>query len=275
MRALLNRPPPAARLAAMVLSLALALSACASRPPASDPDAVADFEQTNDPLEPTNRVLYVINDGLDTMLVRPLAIAYDGVLPQFARTGIHNFLNNLNTPVRLANDIMQAKPRRAGDTLMRMLINTTIGVGGLFDVATGWGYPDHASDFGQTLAVWGVPEGPYLFLPLLGPSSPRDATGLATDVVIDPLTWVGHGNIILGLGYVRYGLTAIDQRSRLLGDLDKVKESALDPYATFRSLYRQYRQSKLDDVRSDDRATPPLWFRNRQPPAAAPAPATP
>ena len=143
---------------------------CATPPPASDPDAVADFKETNDPLEPTNRVLYAINNGLDTVILRPVALAYRNVVPEPVRTGIHNVLSNLGTPVQLGNDILEAKPRRAGDTTMRFLINTTIGVVGIFDVAKELGYPNHDNDFGMTLALWGVPEGPFLFLPVLGPS---------------------------------------------------------------------------------------------------------
>ena len=109
------------------------------------------------------------------------------------RTGIHNVLDNLGGPVRLTNDALQGKPRRAGDTTMRLLINTTAGVGGIFDVAKNLGYPDHDTDFALTLANWGVPEGPFLYLPVLGPSSPRDATGFAVDIAIDPFTWIGQG----------------------------------------------------------------------------------
>ena len=163
--------------------LAAAVSGCATRPPASDPDAVADFEQTNDPLEPTNRVFFAINNGLDTVILKPAAQAYAYVVPDPVRNGIHNFLSNLGTPVQLGNDMLEGKPRRAGDTTMRFLINTTVGVFGIFDVAKGWGYPDHDADFGMTLASWGVPEGPFLFLPVLGPSDPRDAVGFGERVL--------------------------------------------------------------------------------------------
>ena len=107
--------------------------------------------------------------------------------------GLHNVLANIGTPVQLTNDMLEGKPRRAGDTTMRFLINTTVGVLGIFDVATKWGYPDHDADFGMTLANWGVPEGPFLFLPVLGPSDPRDAVGFGVDIALDPFTWVGAG----------------------------------------------------------------------------------
>jgi phospholipid-binding lipoprotein MlaA len=256
-------------LAPAVLAAAslLMVAGCATRPPASDPDAVADFEQTNDPLEPTNRVFYAINDGIDTAILRPLAVAYRYAVPQVIRTHTRDVLNNLSKPVQLSDDIFQARPRRAGDTFMRFLINSTVGVAGIFDVATDWGYPAHDTDFGITLALWGLPEGPFLFLPVLGPSSPRDAAGFGADVALDPFTWVGKGDTVTALNYTRYGLTAVDTRAGLLDDLDKIKAQALDPYATFRSLYRQHRQSQIDDASSDYPATVPAWFPR---PAAAP-----
>lgn len=253
------------RLTSMIAALALAtLAGCANQPPASDPDALADYQQNNDPLEPTNRVFYAINDGIDAVILRPLALGYKYAVPDVVQTGVHNALDNLSSPVRLANDIMQAKPRRAGDTLMRFVINSTAGVGGVFDVATGLGYPNHSTDFGVTMALWGVPEGSFLFLPILGPSNPRDATGFGIDVALDPLTWVGQGATVNALGYARYGVTAVDARAGLLDDFDKAKAQALDPYATVRSLYRQHRRSEIEDTKDDTRATTPGWF----PPAA-------
>ncbi len=251
--------------AAMALGV---LSACATRPPASDPQALADFNETNDPLEPTNRIFYAINNGLDTVLLRPVAQAYRFVVPQPVRTGVHNVLANLSTPVILANDMMEGEPRRAGDTTMRFLINTTVGVVGVFDVATGWGYPAHDVGFGTTMALWGVPEGPFLFLPVLGPSNPRDASGFGVDTATDPFTWVGSGVAVQALGYGRYGLSAVDARERVLDATDQIDKTALDPYATYRSLYRQHRQSEIDEVRADKRATVPVWFP--QPAPAAP-----
>jgi phospholipid-binding lipoprotein MlaA len=206
--------------------------------PADDPDAIADYEQTNDPLEPTNRVFYAINNGLDTVLLKPAAQAYRFVVPGPVRDGVHNVLSNIGTPVQLSNDILEGKPRRAGDTTMRFLINTTAGLLGIFDVATKWGYPNHDSDFGMTLANWGVPEGPFLFLPVLGPSDPRDASGFGIDIVMDPFTWIGGANDtgLTVFKWTRYGLNAVDSRERVLDALDQIKKTALDPYATFRSL---------------------------------------
>jgi phospholipid-binding lipoprotein MlaA len=250
-------------LAVPVLALILMdLSGCATKPPADDPEAVAEYQQTNDPLEPTNRVFYAINDGLDTVILRPAAVAYRYVVPDPVRQGVHNVLSNLGTPVQLSNDILEAKPRRAGDTTMRFLINSTVGVLGVFDVATKWGYPNHDNDFGMTLASWGVPEGPFLFLPVLGPSGPRDAVGFGVDIAMDPFTWIGnpHDTSMTVFKWTRFGLSAIDARERVLDPIDQIKKTALDPYATFRSLYRQHRRAQIKELSADDRATVPVWF---------------
>lgn len=264
----MHAPPRPWLLLAALLS-AGPLLGCATRPPASDPAALADYEQTNDPLEPTNRFFYRVNDALDTVILKPIAEAYRYALPRPVRNGVHNALANLSTPVVLANDMLQTKPRRAGDTVMRFLINTTVGVVGVFDVASGWGYRAHDNDFGTTLALWGVPGGPYLFLPVLGPSDPRDATGFGVDIALDPLTYIGQGAVVTDLKWARYGVSAVDERERVLDEVDQIKKGALDPYATFRSLYRQHRASEIDAARSDEPRTVPAWFPPG-PPAANP-----
>lgn len=238
----------------------LALSACANKPPASDPDAVAEYEQTNDPLEPTNRVFYSINDAIDTYALKPVAQGYVAVVPLPARTGIHNTLSNLSSPALFANDVMQGSPKRAGTTFMRFVINSTVGVAGIFDVAKSVGYRAHDTDFGVTLGVWGVGTGPYLYLPILGPSSPRGVTGFAVNQGLDPFTYVPHGYGLVTLNWARYGMTAIDTRASLLTDVDKIKASALDPYASFRSLYRQHVQSQVEAASAPDKPTTPDWY---------------
>lgn len=254
-------PPLAAPLLHTVSTLGLvcALAACtATPPPASDPEAVAEFRQTNDPYEPTNRFFYRINDGLDTYVFRPIAVTYRYV-PGAIRTPIHNALANISNPVTFANDVFQAKPRRAGTTMMRFVINSTAGVGGLFDVATGLGYPSHDTDFGVTLAIWGTGEGPFLFLPVLGPSNPRDATGFAGNSLLDPFNWASFGGVN-ALRTSSFALGAVDARERLIDPIDNIKKTALDPYATFRSLYRQNRESVIENTRKDNQATVPAWF---------------
>ncbi|MBV8397899.1 MAG: VacJ family lipoprotein, partial [Acetobacteraceae bacterium] len=146
------------------------------------------------------------------------------------------------------------------DTTMRFLINTTVGVVGLMDVAKNWGYPAHDTDFGVTLALWGLPAGPFLFLPVLGPTDPRDAAGFGVNIVMDPFTWVGQGAVVKALDWSRFAVSAVDQRERALDAVDSIKKTALDPYATFRSLFRQHRESQIEDTRNDKRATIPVWF---------------
>ena len=244
--------------------LALVVTACAPRPPADDKEALADYKQTNDPLEPTNRFFYKVNDQLDAITLKPAAEAYR-TLPDGVRDSLHNMIINLDDPTVFFNDVVEAKPRRAGDTLMRFLINSTFGIGGFFDVAKHWGYPNHDADFGMTLGLYGVPPGPYLFIPILGPSNPRDLTGFGVDIADWPFTWLVNGTTVYALEWAYYGLTAIDTRARVLDTLDQVQKTALDPYATIRSLYRQRRESQIEAIRNDNRATVPAWF---------PAPAT-
>lgn len=250
-----------ALLAAALLALAgSGLGGCAGTPASTDPEAVAQAREANDPYEGANRFFYKIDDGLDTYVLRPVAVAYRTVVPGAVRRPVHNLLDNLVNPVRFANDVIQGKPRRAGDTLMRFVINSTAGAAGLFDVASEVGYERHSTDFGVTLALWGVGEGPFLFLPVLGPSNPRDASGFGVDLALDPLTYATFGgSTAVELG--RFGLGAVDTRERLIDPIDGVKRTALDPYATFRSLYRQNRQSEIDGTRDDRRATVPAWFK--------------
>ena len=236
------------------------LVACTTKPPASDAAATQEYRENNDPFEPANRVGYAIDDGLDTYFLAPVARAYRYAVPELIREPVHNVLENITTPVLFINDVVQTKPRRAGDTFMRFVINTTAGVGGLFDVAAKLGYPYHDNDFGTTLALWGVPEGPFLFLPVLGPSNPRDATGYGVDVAFDPFTYVPSGHGLRTFEYARIGVSAVDTRAQVLDEVASVKKTALDPYATFRSLYRQNRASTIDRVRTEDRATVPNWY---------------
>ena len=247
------------RLALLLVTAALGVSGCATRPPASDKEATADFEQTNDPYEPANRFSYRVSDAIDRYSFKPAAEGYVYVVPAPVRTGVHNVLANLSSPVLFADDVSQANPRFAGDTFMRFLINSTAGGLGVFDVASGLGYPAHTTSFAVTLALWGVPSGPYLYLPLLGPSSPRDATGFGIDSALDPFSYVPHGYGLKTFNWARSGIALLDVRSRHLTDLDTVKKGALDPYATFRSLYRQNLESQIEASRHDKAETTPAW----------------
>jgi phospholipid-binding lipoprotein MlaA len=243
------------------LLVVAALAGCATPPPASDPDAVAEFKANNDPAEPMNRRMYAVHDAIDTAVLVPVARTWRDDVPDPVRQHIGDFLENARGPTRFANDTLQAKPRRAGDTLMRFLLNSTLGLGGLFDVATDLGYPTHATDFGITLGMAGVGPGPYLFIPIMGPTGVRDATSIGADIAMSPLTWVGLPPVVKAVNYGRGVVAAVNTRSDLLDTVADVKHTALDPYATFRSLYQQHRQSEIEATRADDRATVPAWFR--------------
>ncbi len=241
---------PAAVTALMIA--ALVAGGCATRPdPQTEPEEYAYYVETNDPFEPLNRVIFRFNEVLDVMLLTPLAILYRDVLPPIVQEHTHNVLVNLREPVVAANSLLQGKPREAASTFARFTFNTTAGVGGLFDVAEGMGLPQERADFGQTLAVWGAPAGPYLVLPVLGPSNPRDAVGIAMDsLILDPIGLLN--TIVLDendffeiLSYTRTGLTAVDSRARSLEATDELQRSSLDYYAAIRSAFRQNREYQI------------------------------
>ncbi len=248
----------------LALVLLVLLSGCATPPPASDPEALAEYDGNNDPAEPTNRAMYEVHDALDTAVMRPVAAGYRAVVPGPARTGIHNALLNLGSAVRLGNDMAQGSPRRAGDTLMRALINSTVGVLGLFDVAADWGYPLHETGFGDTLALWGLPEGPYLFVPGLGPRNARDLGGFLVNATAEPVYWIGQGVAVTAARWSATGAYVVDQRYHLLDTIDSVKKTSLDPYATFRSAYHQQRAAEIQALEDDKGSTIPVWFPQSQ-----------
>ncbi|MBO6543594.1 MAG: VacJ family lipoprotein [Alphaproteobacteria bacterium] len=228
----------------VLLGLTVLTAGCATRPDATDTAAVAAYEEANDPIEPLNRYFFELNNFFDTILLRPSAEIYDGVLPSLAKDGVRNFLDNLRSPVILANDILQGEWERAETTTSRFGINTTAGVLGLGDPATGWGYTRHGEDFGQTLAVYGVGEGPYFYAPLLGPAPPRDLVGFGVDMLFDPLTYIFWDD-----GYTvpvtRFLVNGIDIRARNLETLDEIERTSVDYYAAIRSLYRQSRKDEI------------------------------
>jgi phospholipid-binding lipoprotein MlaA len=208
-------------------------------------DDISLDEEEPDPLEPMNRAIFDFNDAADRFVIRPLAVAYRDVVPDPAQRGVHNALANLRSPIVFANDVLQGNPPHAGITFTRFLINSTVGVLGLFDIATDWGLPQHDEDFGLTFASWGVDQGPYLVLPILGPSNPRDASGELVEFFTDPFSIVASDNHADYLNYIRYGLTALDQRSRVIDELDNIRSTSLDYYAAIRSLYQQRRQQQI------------------------------
>ena len=228
------------RLASRVLTgllLALVLAGCAHT--GADPEA-------NDPYEKTNRAIFKFNMALDRNVMKPVAKGYKAALPNWTRSGIRSFLDNLSTPIVLANDLLQGDLQAADTTFARFCENTLFGPLGVRDVARTQGKLEaRGEDFGQTLAVWGVKDGPYLMIPLLGPSNPRDLAGRVVDYGFDPMTYVNWGDHIFWIPYTTGAVDVIDQRSRNLEALDELEKTSVDFYASMRSLYRQARQSAI------------------------------
>lgn len=231
-------------------AIAVAMVGCATPPPDDDPEGKAEFEQINDPLEPTNRAISGFNDQVDTYLLRPAAEGYRMAVPAFGRDRIADFLDNLKSPIYLTNDLLQGNFTLAGVTLERFVLNSSFGVFGIMDVAGPLGIPGHQSDLGQTMGVWGIGEGPYLVLPLFGPSNPRDAIGLAAESFGDPLDIYLQDNHMHWLSWTRMGLTAVSQREAYLDVLDDVKRTSLDFYSAMRSLYRQRRNAQINGAKN-------------------------
>jgi phospholipid-binding lipoprotein MlaA len=203
-------------------------------------------QEINDPFEPFNRLMFNTTLAIDRVVLRPTALVYRAVFPQPIRDSVRNFLNNLDSPIIFTNDLLQGELARAKITLVRTVVNTTVGIGGLFDVADRWGFPRHREDFGQTLARLGVGEGPYLFIPLFGPANPRDLFGYGTDLFFQPLTYVQWGDESY-IPFVRYGVDLIDLRARNIETLDEIEQTSLDYYASVRSLYRQSRNNEINN----------------------------
>jgi phospholipid-binding lipoprotein MlaA len=216
------------------------LTGCASARMAEGP------QEINDPFEPFNRLMFNTTLAIDKVVLRPTAIVYRAVFPQPIRDSVRNFLNNLDSPIIFTNDLLQGELARAKITFVRTVVNTTVGIGGLFDVADRWGFPRHREDFGQTLATLGIGEGPYLFIPLFGPANPRDLFGYGTDLFFQPLTYVQWGDEWY-VPYVRSGVDLIDLRARNIETLDEIEQTSLDYYASVRSLYRQSRNNEISN----------------------------
>jgi phospholipid-binding lipoprotein MlaA len=235
------------------IAVGLALAGCASAPGNGTPD---------DPFEPVNRTMFGFNQKLDRNAALPAATFYKSAVPGGLRTGVHNVLSNLGLPVTFANDVLQGEVSRAGESIGRLCINTTIGLGGILDPATGWGLPYHAEDFGQTLGVYGTPGGPYMVLPLLGSALPRDLVGrIFVDHYFSPLGYVSYR----GKYYVSIServLSSVDGRSRVVDKLRDIERNSVDYYATMRDGYIKHRQDEIDNVapssESEDQPPDPM-----------------
>jgi phospholipid-binding lipoprotein MlaA len=252
----------------MVFLSTVILSGCATSPNNAQPET-AEAEDFNDPLEDANRKIFDFNQLVDRNVLVPVAEAYRSVLPELVRDSLRDFLRNLRAPLIFANNALQGDFEGAGQTFARFTLNSTLGVGGLIDVAGRWGQlPYHEEDLGVTFGVWGVPEGPYLVVPVLGPSNPRDLVGQTGESFGDPFNLLVTGNpyTLYWIPFVRGGVSGIDQRSRYIETLSDIERTSLDYYATIRSLYRQRRAALIRGQREN--LPPPASFSRNDNPTA-------
>lgn len=244
-------PPPAAdNVAASDHAAPVAVdNAAEAGPGASEPsgpagEAAAEEPSPTvaDPLEPVNRAIFVFNDKAYFWVMKPVARGYRAVVPQGVRVSVRNFFSNLGTPIRLANNLLQGKPKGAGTELLRFVINSTIGMAGLFDPAkTGFHIEKRNEDLGQTLGRYGLGQGFYIVLPILGPSTARDTAGLAGDYFADPLSYISDPWAAAGVRAFK----SENEVSLSIGDYEDLKESSLDPYVAVRDAYVQNRAKKV------------------------------
>jgi phospholipid-binding lipoprotein MlaA len=219
---------------------------------APPPSAVA---PPYDPFEGANRAMFGINKAFDRAVLRPVALGYKRVLPAPVRKGVDNALNNLGEPMTAINDVLQAKPSLASDAAGRFLLNSTLGLLGVFDIAGMEGKPIHYSDFGQTLGRYGVQPGPFIYLPILGPSNFRDGLGRIVDAFGSPLNLhVLHVTTAEHVG--EFALDGINTRANFDELLEDLRRSATDEYAAQRSVYMQSRQAKIADTHTAIQALP-------------------
>lgn len=254
------------KMPSLVAPLALLVAAaapCAAAAQEAPPDATAEAAAppadaapaATDPWEGFNRKIFGFNDAVDDVFFVPAAKAYRATTPKAGRRGIRRFLANLGSPSTFVNDILQGEFGRAGKTLSRFAINSTIGAGGFADPAGQMGIEGHSEDFGQTLAVWGVGSGPYLVLPFLGPSSPRDAFGAVAEIGLQPLTYVrtppaNYARVSLA------GTNLLSARENVLDPLAEIEAKSLDYYSSFRSFYTQARAREIRNGVADYDALP-------------------
>ena len=242
---------------------AMVISGCASAPE-NDPEALAEYEKLNDPMEVANRGIFSFNQVLDKIVVKPVTGVYRGLVPSFLRKAVHRFLQNLRTPITLANDLLQGEGGRAGDTIVRFVVNSTIGLLGFMDPASHMGFAQHEEDFGQTLAVWGVGEGPYLMLPVFGPSNPRDLTGKVIGFFLDPINMWAANTDRDEIPIIRTIVSGIDSRDLYWDALEDIEKNSIDPYASIRSLYRQRRNDEIRNGKEGPSASLPDLNRGFQ-----------
>jgi len=219
--------------------LCLLLSACAT--------PMAERSDPRDPYENLNRKVFVVNQVFDQVLLKPVARGYSNYAPNFIQDTVGNFFGNLADVWTAVNNFLQGKPREGIQDTGRVAVNTVFGVAGLADVATKLGFPKHQEDFGQTLGVWGVKPGPFVMLPLFGPSTMRDAVAKSLDLYADPLNLSTRADVEYSLRAMRL----VDDRARLLPTTDMIEKVALDPYQFVRDAHFQRREAKVNDANTD------------------------
>jgi len=224
----------------LLAAACLTVFGCASLPPNSKRDP-------RDPWERLNRTTFKVNMAIDHAVARPVARGYQKVVPSPVRNSVSNFMDNLFYPITMVNDLLQLKFKGFGEDTGRFLLNTTVGIGGLFDPATKVGLDKHEEDLGQTFGYWGVKPGPYLMIPLLGPSDVRDGVGKIGDGFLSPLSYVNNNYIRYGV----YGLYIVDVRYRLLPQ-DHLLDESYDPYSFLKNAYLQRRQYLVTDGKLSD-----------------------
>ncbi|MBO0736800.1 MAG: VacJ family lipoprotein [Alphaproteobacteria bacterium] len=245
------RPLRLAFLELFVFSVPI-LSGCAARQETDQQQVSTYEEEFNDPFEETNRKIFNFNQLVDRNVLVPVAKTYRTALPDPVRDSFRDFLNNLREPLVFVNDSLQGQFDRAAKTVGRFVVNSTVGIGGLVDVAGRWGIPYHEEDLGLTLGAWGVPEGPYIVVPVLGPSSPRDLGGQVVEGFGDPFNRLAGNYNLIWVPFLRGAVSGIDQRSRFIETLADIERTSLDYYATIRSLYRQRRAALIRHEREEN-----------------------
>ncbi|WP_114639465.1 MlaA family lipoprotein [Polynucleobacter necessarius] len=232
-----------------LLCLAAVLVGCASIPAGVPPSP-------DDPWEPFNRSVFEFNEGLDAYLLKPVVAGYRFVLPEFVRDGVYNFFSNYNDIYTALYNLLQGKPAYAFNDLMRVAVNTTMGLGGLLDLATSGGLEKHKEDWGQTFGVWGVPAGPYVVLPFFGPSNVRDTFGTIADLESDYLfKYVKN----VGLRNSITGLRVVNARNTYYEAGDLLDSAAIDKYSFMRDAYIQRRQYQINEGREDEEPLMPAY----------------
>ena len=233
----------------VAFSLVVSMVGCASIPAGVPPSP-------DDPWEPFNRSVFEFNEGLDKYVLKPVVSGYRFVLPEFIREGIYNFFSNYNDIYTALNNLLQGKPDYAFNDLMRVVVNTTMGLGGLIDLATPGGLEKHKEDFGQTFGVWGIPSGPYVVLPFFGPSSVRDTFGTVADLETDYLfKYIPN----VGLRNSLTGLRVVNARNTYYEAGDLLDGAAIDKYSFLRDAYIQRRKYQINEGRDDEEPQTPAY----------------